>query len=757
MRVVTDDPAKPVLVIDDQASPACLVVTFPPQTIAESAYFEWTAIARDAPSTAAPDPEQVKSPPPSVTHEPVPPPGTPRAPGLRVARLSNESRIVFDVGKDATLDFTVAGMLDWHALGLRVNAIAAIPPDPTPDQIAGAPPIQRPSQTETALELPDRMWISPNADVSWRHRQGTLTSRGRTELWHTRVVPTDAPAYEEPTPFAPTPLRAIWSPDYAPQNPPLPEAKDPELGRTAMSANDRHQLVILTSAFHGFEVDSEVIVGLNPALRVVASPRIAGHYKQPFVPTPFGADLLMLSALGGWLRSRGQWDPPDEIAPTKRVIDVLKLFALSSAQLERIGGHANLARPAVADPLPTPYKLDLSEWVHVAAGGRDHYVRIVYEGELKPFGHRAALVKVPERKFVEQDGVVGAYLFQRMFVVVREFEKTFGEDGACDAVQAGAVDDASDARHRRSVGRAEQVPLESSFLLGGRARRLDGTIGHFPFHAVGTDIGGNRVDFTVPMMFVSRSETDRPTVIDAYNSPDAVDLRDAVVPGQKSCFAPAAAAGPAGASDEHAARHARRSLRRGPDSEQPRCSWRTSGSRKSRSCSGRTPSRRFATSPTTSARDSTRRPASTRSSPSSTQRLRRRTRPIPRQASWRRRSASTSGQTGPAASQRRTSASRHSRREPARWPATVGRRRRRDIRPGDVLRRRHRRAVRHVRPRRLAVGGTVDAAAPKMQTNSTVVGGKTQIVTTFAGRRTCSRPSPSGRSSSRKARRRNSS
>ena len=46
--------------------------------------------------------------------------------------------------------------------------------------------------------------------------------------------------------------------------------------------------------------------------------------------------------------------------------------------------------------------LDLSEWVHVAAQGRDHYVRIVYEGELRAFGHRAALVKVTERKFKEQ-------------------------------------------------------------------------------------------------------------------------------------------------------------------------------------------------------------------------------------------------------------------------------------------------------------------------------------------------------------------
>ena len=55
--------------------------------------------------------------------------------------------------------------------------------------------------------------------------------------------------------------------------------------------------------------------------------------------------------------------------------------------------------------------------------GRDHYVRIVYEGELWPFRHSASLVKVTERKFRENNGIVGGYLIQRMFIVVREPDK----------------------------------------------------------------------------------------------------------------------------------------------------------------------------------------------------------------------------------------------------------------------------------------------------------------------------------------------
>ena len=69
--------------------------------------------------------------------------------------------------------------------------------------------------------------------------------------------------------------------------------------------------------------------------------------------------------------------------------------------------------------------LNLSEWTHIATLGRDHYVRIVYEGHLFPFGHRASLVKITERKIRDvplADGSTTplAYLVQRMFIVVRQ-------------------------------------------------------------------------------------------------------------------------------------------------------------------------------------------------------------------------------------------------------------------------------------------------------------------------------------------------
>ncbi len=61
------------------------------------------------------------------------------------------------------------------------------------------------------------------------------------------------------------------------------------------------------------------------------------------------------------------------------------------------------------------------------------------------------------------------------------------------------------------------------------------------FHAVGTDAGGDSVDFTIPMMFVSISDigANRTKAIAGLQRPAAprlmLDARSAVVPGQKSC------------------------------------------------------------------------------------------------------------------------------------------------------------------------------------------------------------------------------
>ncbi|WP_423129527.1 hypothetical protein [Gaoshiqia sp. Z1-71] len=71
-------------------------------------------------------------------------------------------------------------------------------------------------------------------------------------------------------------------------------------------------------------------------------------------------------------------------------------------------------------PSPADDVLSIIEWEHFATLGRDHYVKVVREGYLFPFGHRAALVKVTERKFHQP--TKSAVNRQRMYIVILEKE-----------------------------------------------------------------------------------------------------------------------------------------------------------------------------------------------------------------------------------------------------------------------------------------------------------------------------------------------
>lgn len=67
--------------------------------------------------------------------------------------------------------------------------------------------------------------------------------------------------------------------------------------------------------------------------------------------------------------------------------------------------------------------LDIIEWEHLATLGRDHFVKIVQEGYLFPFGHRAAKITITERKFDNSTKVAANK--QRIYIVVLENTVTY--------------------------------------------------------------------------------------------------------------------------------------------------------------------------------------------------------------------------------------------------------------------------------------------------------------------------------------------
>jgi hypothetical protein len=553
LSLITDEDRALVLTVADRDRTAFLRFTFAPQTIAESAFFEAALVPPSGPPTPPvpitpendpkrKDPDQDNT----TIREPLAAPGAVSASAKIAAKAANKtptvaqigrpSRLVFIVPPDAAIPFTFDGLLEWSKLELSVSGIAAIGDHPTADEIANAPAIQEPAANETALELPYRLVISPTREVAWLHRPQPFTSRGRTELWHTRLTLKHGKTITELSKTDLAPLRAIWSPDYDPNK--LPAVQDdPELGRTAMCGNDRHQIVVLTSAFHGYVADQTLRARKRRPIKI----------SSPYVPQPFHADRLMLSSLGGWLRSRGQWEPPHRAQPIiprrpdfgevfkniNLLREIPQLEAENRAPAER--PIENLDGSFLFFQLPTD-QLDLSEWVHLATQGRDHYVKIVYEGELWPFRHPAALIKVTERKFEEANGIVGAYLMQRMFIVVRKPVMDFA-----------TMDHGNLLKSVRLTTLVTPDIADPKLLTPNRTFWVEvmtsaTTRDYFHFHAVATDVEGNIVDFTVPLMFVSISDsgnsTNQSKVVAAYNDKANVQFRACNIPGQKVAFAP---------------------------------------------------------------------------------------------------------------------------------------------------------------------------------------------------------------------------
>jgi hypothetical protein len=208
----------------------------------------------------------------------------------------------------------------------------------------------------------------------------------------------------------------------------------------------------------------------------------------------------------------------------------------------RLQGIISVLDPALRDRLIdfSPVQLgeagealNISEWVHRASQGRDHYVRIVYEGYLYPFGHRAALIKVTERKFKEVNGTPFAYLEQRMFIVVR---KPLKEYLVADSTQEALPNNGrgmplTQVRFTTLVTPDIDFPVPlpgTQFSFWIRVGGAD-----FQFHAVGRDRGHHNIDFTTALIFVPNSDA-KGTVIDVVRNGYNLNINRGAcaVPGQ---------------------------------------------------------------------------------------------------------------------------------------------------------------------------------------------------------------------------------
>ncbi|MCG6498222.1 hypothetical protein [Kitasatospora sp. A2-31] len=207
--------------------------------------------------------------PPQHAAEPVLP-GSAALSVPQLGQLSGPSRLVFRLppGTDR-LPFTLEALLDWGALEPSLPRAArqprgAVAADPDAAGRSGAAP----QATETALELPYHLVLSPHPGGGWAHDIEPVTHAGRTELWHTRLG-----------------VRALDA-DGRP-------VVDEEL------VEDRYVRAVSSPGAAGTLPDLAAALRPTPAQRqtIVALSAAA----------PVEVDQLMLSARGGWLRAHGHW------------------------------------------------------------------------------------------------------------------------------------------------------------------------------------------------------------------------------------------------------------------------------------------------------------------------------------------------------------------------------------------------------------------------------------------------------------------
>lgn len=224
-----------------------------------------------------------------------------------------------------------------------------------------------PGEEETALEVPYRMVVSPSAaHGAFVHDAEPLTAvedPTRVQLWRTELTSRLEDAGQHFLGHSEDPAQRVVRAVWARDMEPPDLADDDDITLMSTDPIDRRSLVRQSAATH-----------------------------EGVTPQPFRVRRLLLSALGAWVDWRGAWDT-----------DLYGSFQGWGF------GQATL----------------VSSYRHVAEMGRDSYVRLTYPGFLYPFGHRAELVKLTERKVDEPTRT--AYLRQRHFIVLRETVRSWEE------------------------------------------------------------------------------------------------------------------------------------------------------------------------------------------------------------------------------------------------------------------------------------------------------------------------------------------
>jgi hypothetical protein len=460
------------------------------------------------------------------------------------AMASGPSRLAFRVSKTVKkIDLDLKSLLDWtlfdHSLAenalsastqnihlltgtagtTKKGSVALIKKSSAASRrkIGSAPSIRKPTRTETSIEFPYHIVLSPLPGAAWAHSTDAVSHNNRIEIWHTRLsnkmqTVNEISLDQNYVKF----VRAIWSPEWSisPNLIPLrywvldekkKKMKDKDgnflmeeeqdLFETPLSPRNRYEIVRLSSDFKARKITKYDNNG-----------NIIG--TQSYQPLAVEASRLILSSLGSWAQLDGYWE------------DVhLKVEVPSSlsADDQRLNNHT-----------------DLVGWNHRATSGRDNFVRVVKEGILYPVKHKAIFIEETQRRFdhappmslkpspgisiegtsrgpgyrrqksltpiqknVYEDPPIYAYTFKRYKVVLREHLKIY--DPQKDFENEKGWPFKSITITNQATPNLDPPANDIEFwpiLPGGKA---------FHFDMIAVDLEGNTKPLSEPLYFIEKS------------------------------------------------------------------------------------------------------------------------------------------------------------------------------------------------------------------------------------------------------------
>lgn len=223
-------------------------------------------------------------------------------------------------------------------------------------------------------------------------------------------------------------------------------------------------------------------------------------------------DTPFLASLDGNNRHKLVHQTSDYAIPGFSPIPVPVKNLMLSSQGAYLNWHAFFNIQAPLDGY-----MNISEWEHQATLGRDHYVKIVEKGYLFPFGHRAALVKVTERKFHQQTR--SAVNRQRMYIVVLQKEVLYSRNDPDGKFIEFPFQDV-----RIETSATPNIDKPANILTTTNAYNFFIKVGGdgFKFDLISTDLDGGEHRFRMPMVFVeniiARDYSIMEQVINQYNN-----------------------------------------------------------------------------------------------------------------------------------------------------------------------------------------------------------------------------------------------